>query len=68
MTPLKQRLRAVGLTQRSYAALLGVSERMVGGWARGEYDLPRYAELLILILEWLPADARADMLAHLDPS
>ena len=63
MTELKSQLRALGLTQRAFARLLGVTERVVGAWSRGEKATPRYALVAIALLSALPDDKRQAFVA-----
>lgn len=53
MTPeqLKTKLSELGLSQVGLARLIGVSDRQVRRWVRGDTPIPKPIEMLILSLK-----------------
>lgn len=47
-TAFRAELSLLRMTQRGFAAAIGVNERTVRRWASGELELPKWAMLLIL--------------------
>jgi hypothetical protein len=58
MTDLTSRLRVHGLTLSDFRRWLGMSQRQVEAWSRGERPMPPYVLLLLDL---------ADMLAEAKP-
>lgn len=50
MTDFRASLRALGHTQRSFAEYVGVDERSVGRWARGEQEIPRWVSVILELM------------------
>lgn len=52
MTPetFRSTLKALGLSQRSFASRLGVNVHTVNRWALGQLPVPRYAEYVLELL------------------
>jgi len=50
-TPLQQKLKELGFTQRQFAKYIGYSEQQVSGWANGTHALPLVVHRLIKFLE-----------------
>lgn len=50
---------ALGHTQRSFARHVGVDERSVGRWARGDVPVPRWVEVLLGLMMQIVALQRA---------
>jgi predicted transcriptional regulator len=59
-TPWQQRLKALGLTQKEFAALTGLAENTVSRQMRGDWDMPLYVKSLICALEVIGPERLAD--------
>ena len=63
------RLRAIGISQRELAEMLGVSINTVSRQFRGEWDMPGYVGAFMTALEMMDSAQRSALmkrLCHLD--
>jgi transcriptional regulator with XRE-family HTH domain len=47
---LKQEIKKLGMTQKSFAEDIGVGENTVGNWVRGVIETPPWAKRLVELL------------------
>lgn len=64
-TPWQVRLKALGISQKQFAALVGLAENTVSRQMRGEWPMPGYVKALIVALEIIGKDRIPEWLAAL---
>lgn len=65
-TPWQARLKALGISQKQFAALTGLAENTVSRQMREEWPMPRYVKALILALGLIGSERVAELLAALE--
>lgn len=65
-TPWQTRLKAMGLSQKQFAAAFGLAENTVSRQLRGEWPTPLYIKALILALERMEPIQRAAWLDDIE--
>ena len=59
-TPWQMRLKALGISQKQFAALTGLAENTVSRQMREEWPMPPYVKALILALTIIGKDRLAE--------
>lgn len=65
-TPWQQRLKALGLTQKRFAALAGLAENTVSRQMRDEWPMPDYVKALIVALEIIGPERLPEWIAAVE--
>jgi len=54
MTPLRARLRHLGITSVEFATLIAIGKRRVSAWSTGETPLPDHVDRVLALMERRP--------------
>lgn len=65
-TVWQQRLKALGISQKQFAAMTGLAENTVSRQMREEWPMPRYVKALILALGVIGKDRLAEWVSAID--